>query len=365
VHRLHPPDIGGISLQAEALSRMQASMGHDIVVFTSAQEGMPRHEFRSGYEIYRFPPLGHPLENPLVVTMIPTLMAIDLRRVDIVHAHSHLFFSTNLAALKRKISSTPLVITNHGFKVQRGLWMDLFQDAYLASAGRWTLRAADKVISLEGDGARRVCSMGVHPSKSIVIPNGVDIDLFRPKRDRTVDNSILWAGRFVEEKGVKYLLEAVRSISKKMPSIRLSLAGYGPLEDRLKSYTQQLDISGNVKFIGPVDHKTLASLMNECAIFALPNLGVELSSVMLEAMACARPFVATDGAAIKDEVGGAGMFVPPKDSESLAKAIMHLLSDEALRTRLGQRGRSIVVERFSWRRVAQAHTDLFQHLTRQ
>jgi glycosyltransferase involved in cell wall biosynthesis len=341
---------------------MQASMGHDVVVFTSRQYGTPKHEFRDGYEIYRFPELAHPLENPLVFAMIPAMAAIDLRRFDIVHAHSHLFFSTNLAALKRKISSTPLVITNHGFRVQRGPWMDLLQDAYLATAGGWTLRAADKVISLENDEARRVCSLGVHPSKSIIIPNGVDTDLFRPTHMPAADNSILWAGRFVEEKGVKYLLEAIKLISKKMPSISLSLVGYGPLKDRLKSYVQQLDVSRNVVFRGPVDHRTLASLMNECALFALPNLSVGLSSVMLEAMACARPFVATDGTALKDAIGGAGILVPAKDSKSLAEAILRLLSDKALRTKLGQRARSIAVEKYSWRTVGEAHTSLFQRL---
>lgn len=362
MHRLHPPDIGGISLQADALSRAQASMGHDVVVFTSRQYGMPKHEFRSGYEIYRFPELAHPLENPLTVSMIPAVMAIDLRQVDVVHAHSHLFFSSNLAALKRRISSTPLVITNHGFRVQRGPWLDLLQDAYLATAGGWTLRAADRVISLTSDEARRACSLGVDPSKSIVIPNGVDIDLFRPARKPGADNAILWAGRFVEEKGVKYLLEAVGLISKKTPSIRLLLAGYGPLEDRLKSYAQQLGISKNVVFLGPVDQRTLASLMNESALIALPNLGVELSSVMLEAMACAKPFVATDGIALNSAVGTAGIFVPPRDSRSLADAILRLLSDEALRMRLGRRARSIVVKTYSWRTVAEAHTHLFQQL---
>lgn len=337
-------------------------MGQDVVVFTSRQSGMLKHEFRDGYEIYRFPELAHPLENPLVLAMIPALVAIDLRRFDIVHAHSHLFFSTNLAALKRKTSSTPLVITNEGFRVQRGPWMDLLQDVYLATAGGWTLRAADKVISLDSDEARRVLSLGVHPSKSIVIPNGVDVDVFQPRHLPAAENAILWAGRFVEEKGVKYLLEAVRLISKRMPSISLSLVGYGPLEDRLKSYAQQLNISKNVAFRGPADQRTLASLMNECALFVLPNLSVGLSSVMLEAMACAKPFVATDGIALKDAIGGAGMFVPPRDSRSLAEAIICLLSDEALRTKLGQRARSIAVEKYSWRTVAQAHTDLFQHL---
>jgi len=362
VHRLHPPDIGGISLHAHALSKAQANMGHHVTVFTSRQYGMLRHEFRDGYEIYRFPELAHPLENPLTLSMMPALMTADLRRVDIVHAHSHLFFSTNLAALKRKLSSTPLVITNHGFRVQRGPWLDLAQDVYLATMGAWTLRAADKVISLTTDEARRVCSLGVPASKSVIIPNGVDVDLFRPTGEPETDDTILWAGRFVEEKGVKYLLEAVRLVSNEMPSARLLLAGYGPLEDPLKSYTRQLGVSKNVIFRGPVDQATLASLMNKSSVFALPSLSEGLPNVVLEAMACAKPVVATDGIGLNSVISDAGVFVPAKDPRSLADAILRLMSDRALRTELGQHGRSIVVKNHSWKTVAEATTRLFQEL---
>jgi glycosyltransferase involved in cell wall biosynthesis len=337
-------------------------MGHDVVVFTSRQYGMPKHEFRNGYEVYRFPELAHPLENPLTVAMMPALMRAGLRRVDVVHAHSHLFFSTNLAALKRKTSSTPLVITNHGFRVQRGRWLDLLQDLYLATAGAWTLRAADKIISLTKDEGRRVCSLGVPRRRSIVIPNGVDVNLFRPAGEPEAEGTVLWAGRFVEEKGVKYLLEAVRLISEEMLSVRLLLVGYGPLEDRLKSYTQQLGITKNVVFRAPVDQRTLASLMNKSAVFALPSLSEGLPNVVLEAMACAKPLIATDGIGLNSVIGGAGIFVPAKDSRSLAEAIIRLLSDRALRNKLGQYARSTVVKRHTWRSVAEGTTQLFQQL---
>jgi glycosyltransferase involved in cell wall biosynthesis len=337
-------------------------MGHDVVIFTSRQFGMPKHEFRNGYEIYRFPELAHPLENPLTVSMMPAMMGADLRRFDVVHAHSHLFFSTNLAALKRKMSSTPLVITNHGFRVQRGRWLDLLQDAYLTTAGSWTLRAADKVISLTSDEARRVCSLGVHPSKSIVITNGVDVDLFHPTDEAVDEHTILWAGRFVEEKGVKYLLEAVRLVSKEMPSVRLLVVGYGPLEDRLKSYARQLGVSKNVVFQPPVDQTRLASLLNKSAVFALPSLSEGLPNVVLEAMACAKPLIATDGIGLNSVIGDAGIFVPPRDPRSLADATLRLLPDSALRAKLGQHARSIVDRKHSWKVVAEAITELFQEL---
>lgn len=362
MHRLYPPDIGGVSIHADALSRAQVSMGHEVVVFTTRQSGMPRHEVRGGYEIYRFPELAHPFENPLTVSMMPALLTANLRRFDIVHAHSHLFFSTNLAALRRKISSTPLVVTNHGFRVERGRGMDLLQGIYLATVGGCTLRSADKVISLTSDEARRVSSLKVDPAKSIVIPNGVDLDLFHPTGGTEAKYTILWAGRFVEEKGLKYLLEAVRLISKGVPSVRLLLVGSGPLRDRLKSYAQQLGVSKNVVFRAFVDQATLASLMNESVLFALPSLSEGLSNVVLETMACAKPIVVTDGIGLNSAIGDAGVFVPARDPQSLAEAIMRLFSDEGLRIRLGQRGRSIAIKRFSWPTVAEAVSRVFQEL---
>jgi glycosyltransferase involved in cell wall biosynthesis len=337
-------------------------MGHEVIVFTTKQPGMPRHEVRSGYEIYRFPELAQPLGNPLTFSMMPAMLSADLREIDIVHAHSHFFFSTNLAALRRKIRSTPLVITNHGFRVQRGRWMDLLQDAYLATAGACTLRSADRVISLTDDEARRVCSLGVETTRSVVIPNGVDLDLFYPTDGAETESSILWAGRFVEEKGLRYLLEAVKLISKDVPAARLLLVGSGPLRDHLKSYAQQLGVSKNVIFREFVDQKTLASLMNESSLFALPSLSEGMSNVVPEAMACAKPVVVTDGIGLNSAIGDAGVFVPARDPRSLAEAILRLFSDGELRTRLGQRGRSIAIESFAWGAVGTAVTRLFQEL---
>jgi glycosyltransferase involved in cell wall biosynthesis len=83
---------------------------------------------------------------------------------------------------------------------------------------------------------------------------------------------------------------------------------------------------------------------------------------VLEAIACAKPVVATDQIGLNTVIGDAGIFVPPRDPRSLADAIRRLLSDRALRTELGQHGRSIVVKNHSWKTVAEATTRLFQEL---
>ena len=362
VHRLFPPSVGGIEFHARALSKMQSSMGHEVVVFTTRDPGMPEHEFRDGYEICRFAELGHPFGNPMTLSMMLALMKIDRHGIDIVHAHSHLFFCTNAAALKRKLSSIPLVITNHGFKVKRGPAFNLLQGIYLETLGSLTLRMADRVISLTSDEARRVCSLGVSRGKSVVIPSGVETDLFAPAEQPSDQDTILWAGRFVEEKGVKYLVEAAKLIVREFPSARLLLIGYGPLENHLKMYAEALGISDNVIFMEPVSRETLASFLKRCTVFALPSLSEGFPNVVLEAMACSKPVVATDGIGLNSIVGNAGIFVPPRDPRSLADAILCLLYDQALRRKLGQCARSAIVDVHSWERIADITTELFRQL---
>jgi glycosyltransferase involved in cell wall biosynthesis len=82
------------------------------------------------------------------------------------------------------------------------------------------------------------------------------------------------------------------------------------------------------------------------------SLGEGLPNVVLEAMACAKPLIATDGIGLNSVIGGAGIFAPARDPRSLAKAIIRLMSNRALRTKLGQHARSIVVKRHSWKMVA-------------
>ena len=82
------------------------------------------------------------------------------------------------------------------------------------------------------------------------------------------------------------------------------------------------------------------------------SLGEGLPNVVLEAMACAKPIIATDGMGLNTIIGHAGIFVTARDPRSLATAIMRLMSDRALRSKFGQHARSIVVKRHSWKTVA-------------
>jgi len=360
VHRLYPPKVGGLSYYAHLLSVAQARAGHQVVVFTTREGDYPEHEFRDGYEIYRDKALAWPWENPITVGVLGRLLSRSDGSFDILDAHSHLMFTTNLAAFKRHLSKNPLVITNHGFRVKRSVSLDFAQDIYLSSLGRWTLRAADYVVSLTESERRKTVSAGVPSEKTVVIPNGVDTHVFRPRTSEPIPHSTFWAGRYVAEKGLAYLLEAAKIVTAEFPDAKFFLVGYGEERHSLLALRRKLNLQDNVMLVSLKSQEEIVALLNKCTLFALPSLSEGFPLAVLEAMSCGKPVVVTSGIGLEEVVGDAGIYAHAGDSQELADAIRRILVDGDLGTSLGRRGRERATRYYDWRNVVSAVNDLFE-----
>lgn len=360
VHRLYPPTLGGSSYYAHQLSVAQAKAGDRVVVFTTQEGDYPTHESRDGYEIYRDRALAWPWGNPITVGMLRRLLSRGDDSFDLLDAHSHLMFTTNLAAFRRHLSKNPLVITNHGFRVKRGGTIGISQSIYLSTLGRWTLHAADYVVSLTENDRRKTITAGVPPRKTIVIPNGVDTRLFRPLTPEQIPHSVLWTGRYVPEKGLAHLLKAAKVVAADVPDSKFLLVGSGEEQSKLVALTRQLELENNVRFIDPIPQKDIAALLNKCTLFALPSLSEGFPNALLEAMACAKPVVATCGIGLEEVVGDVGILVPPGKSCELATAIKTILTDPRLGKKLGVRGRERVMTYYDWRKVVSTVNSLYK-----
>jgi alpha-maltose-1-phosphate synthase len=363
VHRLYPPTVGGLSLYAHRLSAEQAELGRRVVVLTTQEGGYPIHEFKYGYEIYRFKPLARPLDNPLTLGLLPKLLLHE--DFDILHAHSHLMFTTSLAAIKKRLSSTPLVVTNHGFSVKRGRLLNAAQSVYLSSLAKFSLTAANCVISFTEAERKKTILAGVKPNRAVVIPNGVDTRFFLPAKTDSLPRSVLWFGRFVPEKGLRYLIEAARIVTAHVPDATFILVGGGGELPNLVKLRNTLGLRDNIIFYPEIDEKKILGLLNSCTLFALPSLSEGFPSAVLEAMSCKKPVVITAGIGLEEVVGRAGLYVPARDPIVLAKAIEKLLRNEGLANELGERGRSIVEARYDWRKVVRQINTLFEKITEQ
>jgi phosphatidylinositol alpha-mannosyltransferase len=208
------------------------------------------------------------------------------------------------------------------------------------------------------------------PGDYRIIPNGIDTEHFRsdgPARNEFADGkiNILFVGRLERRKGLGYLLNACAKVKRSFPNFRLIVVGPGTvLRLRYEKLVENMELTDNVVFVGFVPSDELPSYYRSADIFCAPATGGEsFGIVLLEAMACGKPVVATSiqGYASVLAHDEEGLLVPPQNAESLAQALLALLHDKSLRLQMGSKGR-IKAEKYSWPNIAQQVMDYYNSL---
>ncbi len=237
----------------------------------------------------------------------------------------------------------------------------------------YTCREADYLVG-RSEEAVDVSKAYGYRGEAAVLPNGVDTTQFHP-RNRAISRVrfgipderfiVGYAGRFVEEKGLMDLLNAV-GVSD--PKVHCWLVGGGPQKDDLAARAKQSDLEGRVHFLPNQSHTALAEIMSAFDVFALPSRTVgnwkeQFGRVIAEAGAAGISVIGSDSGAIPDVIGDAGIVFPEGDEKAIAAAIKTLHEQPALRTQYGANGRRRAEELYSWQPVAQQYSDLLLYLT--
>jgi glycosyltransferase involved in cell wall biosynthesis len=226
-----------------------------------------------------------------------------------------------------------------------------------AGLERRALKQADGAIFVSAFARDQARARGYPTRASRVIPNGVDSRLFSPAaREPAGPPVILFAGRMDDQKGVDVLLKAFGLLAT---GPRLRLAGTGCREQEYRRAAAEAGL-GAVEFLGGVERRHLPALLGEAHVYVLPSRYENLPLGILEAMACARPVVAARVGGVTEMIdeGVEGLLVPAGDAAALALALQRLVEDAGLRARMGEAGRSRVLARFTWEKVA-AETEAF------
>ena len=199
----------------------------------------------------------------------------------------------------------------------------------------------------------------------VVLPNATDIpaDAVGP---RTTDNgqtlSLLFVGRFVFNKGIDVLMSVAERLVKEGRGnrVRFDLAGDGPLLERY----QAQGLPANVRLLGRVDDDQLALLYAASDAFILPTRFEGMPTVVLEAMARARPIIVSDvGATAELVTPHNGYLLPPGNADALYNAILAFAErPPEVRAKMGRYSYERVLERFSWPVVAQSYLALFRRI---
>jgi len=344
------PDVkGGGAYHVHAMSRDQAEMGHDVTVLTVRTDpDLPHVEERDGYTVVRYDPTVSLLGNDISAGIAQFLADAD--DYDVIHAHSHLYFSTNLAALKRRLGDVPLAITNHGLYSQNA--PEWVFDLYLQTIGRWTFNQADVVFCYTEEDRERVRQFGVG-SRIEVIPNGIDTERFHPEGEITerINHDgpvVLFVGRLVEGKRPRDAVEAVSKVAKDR-NVKLYVAGEGPLAEELSGE--------QVKLLGQLPYGEMPAVYRAADALVLPSRAEGLPRTVLEAMASRVPVVVSDLEQVAPVIGDGGVTAPVGDVKRFTDGLRRVLNGDV------SDPRSQVVGQFDWTDTVKQTTQALEKLS--
>lgn len=347
---VYPETVGGAPYHAHALSRDQARRGHDVTVLTTTQEGEEAgSEERSGYTLVRTEPTVTVLANDLFCGV--SKRVLDPDEFDVVHAHSHLYFSSNLAALLGSFTDTPIVTTCHGLLSQRvPTWISKL---HLRTVGRLTYDTADVTFCYTDTEKERLRELGVTTNIEVV-HNGVDTDRFTPQGsqyERIRDEegpTVLFVGRLVDGKRPADVLDAFAAVHERHPAATLVFCGGGPLEDRIRQRADARGVADAVELLGDVPYERMPSVYRAADVMLLASETEGFPRTVMESLACGVPVVTSQLTQTASVVDRAGFSVEVGDVEGFADALERLLTDAELRAELGAVGRELIVERYDW-----------------
>ena len=284
-------------------------------------------------------------------------------RSGVAHFHAHFARNaTHTALFVKAISKIGFSFTAHA--------QDFMVDVGSEQLLREMCREAAFVVAVS-DYSRKVLIEKCPDSAEKIhrIYNGIDLRKFaaRPPREPALRPRLLIIGRLIEFKGFYDLIAACAELKKRNIEFECEIIGDGPLRDALQNQIIGARLDGIVRLLGALPQEEVVRHLAECDVFALASIvdgkGASdiLPTVILEAMASARPVVSTRLAAIPEMVrdGESGLLVSPGNVQELANALESLLRDPQLRARLGAGGRRDVEEKFD---VDKTAAQLLEHI---
>lgn len=360
--------VGGTETQAVELARRLDPAVYEVTLGCLRLQGPLLEKLQaSAVKLREFHPAGG-LDSPRGVWQLLRLAAFLRReRFDLVHTHD---LWTNLMGVPAaRLARVPVIISSRRdlahfdwYQGRRRKWLRRIQnlsDVVLANAGpiRDALIRDDHFA----------------PEKVRVIPNGVDVEKFyRAMRDRERLFPGIGPGKLIvlvgnmhsDVKGHPWLIEAATKIAPEFPHTRFLLVGSGDCQDDFARRVAELGLQKNFRFLGR--RNDIPEILVSSDIAVLPSRAEGLPNAILEYMAAGLPVVASQVGGNPELVrdGETGLLVPPQDAGALAAALLRLLRDDPLASRLGQGGHAWVKNHFSFERLVEETGQLYEELGR-
>jgi glycosyltransferase involved in cell wall biosynthesis len=312
-------------------------------------------------------------KDSLSVTLVPCKGRLDfatirfLRQyvrnegISLIHAHG---YKANLYAwLAARHLRVPLVATCHNW-THATISLRIYAQLDIC-----VLRRFHKIVCVSMSLVDKLAAAGVPRKRILMVPNGVELPS-REEKTATIlqtqseakDVVVGTVGRMVPQKGFQFLLQVIPALLGEFPRTKFLFVGEGPFREALEQQSRELGIQSHVTFTG--QQEDMRRVYESMDIFVLPSLNEGMPMTILEAMASAKPVIATSVGAIPTLIVPevTGMLIQPQDSAGLRSALVRLLGEPGLRTSLGMKGRLRVSEDYSLQAMAQKYFVQYENL---
>jgi len=224
-------------------------------------------------------------------------------------------------------------------------------------------RRLDHVITVSEDSRVRINrDFGVPVEKQTVVYNGIDTGIFRPLDNVSKKKGkIIFVGNVEDgKKGFVYLLKAMTGVRDDV--MLTAVDGGAPHHRITQALVRKLNLEGRIEFTGKISTEELVRHYSESEIAIVPSVYEGFGLPAGEAMACGVPVISSDGGALPEVVGDAGVVIPARDEESLAGAINALIADPEKMEQMRENGMRRVNELFNWKRSVEQMLEVFERL---
>ncbi len=362
----YPPYLGGAGTVAHYHAEGLVRRGHEVDVFTASTPGEPPAERAV---VHRLEPVWRTGNAPV----LPALAR--LRGFDIVHLHHPFIFGTELLLAGRVRERPPLVVSYHNQLIGQGRRRALFA-GWEAAWGRLALRVARRILVVSDAHAATVAGLRriarLDPGKLAELPNGVDLDAFRPGGDAagirvrygiSADAvvvafvSALDRAHFLKRPDLGLAAFAAASD----PRLHLLVVGGGEWLERMRAHAAAAGLGERTTFVGARSHAELPDLLRACDMLLVTSDLESFGIVLIEGMACGLPTVSTDPPGVRAVVreGVTGLLAGTGDAGALAALLDGLAAAPEQRRALGAAGRARCERNYGWGQVVDRLEDVY------
>jgi glycosyltransferase involved in cell wall biosynthesis len=286
---------------------------------------------------------------------------IRRNNIDLISAHNFAAgFSAGIAA---KFCRTPILIMSHNYvseyktlsKNKIKIWLNRMREKMVIFIYRLAGHMANEIIAVSNFIKEELVKYGFRGSKINVVYNAIDLNKYNPnlngskiKKEFQLDSHLLigTVGQLEKYKGLPYLISAAKEVVKDIPQVKFLIVGEGGERDNLKEMVNRLALREHIIFAGyRVDIPDILAALD---IFVLPSITEGFPHALLEAMAMAKPIIATEAGPFPEMIKNKkiGLLIPVKNSKALAQAIVALLKNIELRQELGMNAFEYAKENF-------------------